>query len=50
VKKQMLVYHEEPLKVAADLIGVEISEEHLRIYRELVGSDEPTPPGFPDKP
>jgi hypothetical protein len=36
----MLVCHEEPLKIAADLAGVkDISDEQLRIYRELAESD-----------
>lgn len=40
VAERMLVYHEEPLKIAADLAGVkDISDEQLRIYRELAESD-----------
>lgn len=51
VQKRLFVYHEEPLKIAADLAGVaEISEEQQRLYRELVGSDEPAIPGLPDSP
>jgi hypothetical protein len=51
VGERMLVYHQEPLNVAADLAGVaEVTEDHLHIYRDLIGSDEPTTRGLPDSP
>ena len=49
VDEQMLAYHQEPLSVAADLAGIpEITEEHIRQYRQLIGSDEPAQLGLPD--
>lgn len=51
VRQQVFVFHEEPLKVAADLAGVtEITEDQQRQYRELIASDEPLVPGLPDSP
>jgi hypothetical protein len=51
VPDQLLVYHEEPLKVAADLAGIgTVSEGQLRQYRELVESTEPSASGLPDAP
>ena len=46
--EQILVYHQEPITVAADLAGETITPEHQRIYREICGRDEPTRKGLPD--
>lgn len=38
-EQQMMAYHQEPIKVAADLIGIEeISEHQQEKYREMTGS------------
>ena len=51
VREQLLVYHDEPLKVAAELAGIKrVSERHLKKYRELVESTEPSVAGLPDRP
>ncbi len=51
IEEQLLVYHDEPLKVAADLIGEHsISEDQLKKYRELIESSEPILPAWPDSP
>jgi hypothetical protein len=51
VEEQLLVYHDEPLKIAADLAGVPtISEDHLEKYRQLIGANEPSAPALPDSP
>jgi hypothetical protein len=51
VGEQILVYHDEPLKVAADLARVQtVSGAQLEKYRELVQSTEPAVVGLPDTP
>ena len=48
VAEQILVYHDEPLNIAADLASVkQISDAQLDAYRDLVGSDEPQSRGLP---
>src|SRR5687768_6055333 len=43
VAEQLLVYHDEPLKVAADLAGIKkVTNRQLRKYRVLVESTEPS--------
>jgi hypothetical protein len=51
VAEQLLVYHDEPLKVAADLAGIKkVTERQQKRYRELVESTEPSVAGLPDRP
>ena len=46
--EQILVYHQEPINVAADLAGVEtISEEHKIRYMKIYGGSEPNGLGIP---
>jgi hypothetical protein len=49
--EQILVYHQEPFEVAADLAGVdEITPDQQQIYIERPGDTEPPRVGWPDKP
>jgi len=49
--EQILVYHQEPIELAADLAGVaEISSEQQSKYLEICEGTEPPRPGWPDKP
>ena len=46
-----MVYHQEPIEVAADLAGVsEITPEQQRQYIEICEGTEPSQPGWPDTP
>jgi hypothetical protein len=48
VAEQILVYHQEPLNVAADLAGIkEVTVFHQEKYREICGSEEPAHFGIP---
>jgi hypothetical protein len=35
-EEQLLVYHSEPLDVAADLAGAKVTSEHISAYRSLI--------------
>ena len=49
--EQILVYHQEPIEVAADLAGVtEITPEQQQVYIEIAGDTEPSRAGLPDRP
>ena len=49
--EQILVYHQEPIEVAADLAGIiEITPDHQRIYIEIADDTEPRQTGWPDRP
>jgi hypothetical protein len=49
--EQILVYHQEPIELAADLAGVgEITAAHQQTYLEISGGSEPARPGWPDRP
>jgi hypothetical protein len=49
--EQMLVYHQEPLEVAADLAGVrEITTEQQQTYLQIAEDTEPPLAGSPDRP
>jgi hypothetical protein len=51
LSEQILVYHQEPLEVAADLAGVdEITPDQQQIYIDIAGDTEPPRVGWPDKP
>jgi hypothetical protein len=49
--EQILVYHQEPIEVAADLAGVtQITPDQQKIYIEIAGDTEPPRAGWPDVP
>jgi hypothetical protein len=49
--EQILVYHQEPIEVAADLAGIaEITPDQQQIYLEIAGDTEPPRAGWPDRP
>jgi hypothetical protein len=49
--EQMLVYHQEPLEVAADLAGIrEISAEQQQTYLQIAEDTESPVAGSPDRP
>ncbi|MGA8381888.1 MAG: hypothetical protein WB710_12260, partial [Stellaceae bacterium] len=51
LSEQIMVYHQEPIEVAADLAGVsEITPEQQRQYIEICEGTEPSQPGWPDTP
>ncbi len=46
--EQIMVYHQEPIELAADLAGVsEITPEQQRQYIEISGGTEPPRSGWP---
>jgi hypothetical protein len=49
--EQLMVYHQEPIDVAADLAGVsEISPAQQELYIEICCETEPPRRGWPDSP
>ena len=51
VSEQILVYHQEPLDLAAELGGVtEITPEQQQAYMDISEDTEPPRAGWPDKP
>lgn len=45
IGERILVFHDEPLKIAADLLEIEeetISDHQLQRYRELIGAEKPS--------
>jgi hypothetical protein len=49
--EQILVYHQEPIEVAADLAGIaEITPDQQQIYMEIASDTEPPRAGWPDRP
>ena len=51
IEEQMLVFGEEPLKVAADLVRADLdhfTEDQWTKYRRLIGSKEPDGDALPD--
>jgi hypothetical protein len=49
VPEQILVYHQEPIELAADLAGIaEITTEQQWKYVEICEGTEPPRPGWPD--
>jgi hypothetical protein len=49
--EQIMVYHQEPIELAADLAGAsEITPEQQRQYIEICEGTEPFGPGWPDAP
>lgn len=49
--EQILVYHQEPIELAADLAGIaEITSEQQQRYLEIAEDTEPPAMGWPDRP